>query len=201
MGLDHDVSEGRTIDHATFFDDPKHSLLLTALRDPVDRIKSSYRFEGRWEQKAEERRIESAKPFAQWVEEVVARPNSRRLWVCVSNYYIKTLIGFPSMGSEGIGLEELEAAKRVLRRFDVVLITETLSDERTAGFLRQTFGHDVPISHTRHPTRAPSPEEADADLFDPITLRAVVEANDWDTELYQYACRLADERMASSETG
>ena len=66
------------------------------------------------------------------------RAKSGRLWSSVSNYYVKTLVGWrgsdmcDSAGADdqcanGVGLKQLAAAKEVLRtRFDVVLITGQL---------------------------------------------------------------------------
>lgn len=47
-----------------------------------------------------------------------------RLWNVVSNYYVKTFSGWQG-GSTRIGRDDLEAAKRALDEFHVILITGT----------------------------------------------------------------------------
>ncbi len=113
-----------------------------------------------------------------WMEDVLAgewRAKTGRLWSSVSNYYVKTLVGWKgeSMcidgreeGEEeeeereeegarcvnGVGEEQLAAAKEVLRtRFDVTLVTEWLSSEAQMEWLGRVFCFPTrPLARRRH---------------------------------------------------
>jgi len=107
----------------------KNDFSMICLRNPIDRIKSSYKFEGRWDQHAEIRDQQTAKPFKQWVRAGHSNSRPPYLWICVENYYIKSLIGYPNLGAQGIGEAELNKAMSVLELFNMVLICEELSSK------------------------------------------------------------------------
>ena len=166
----------------------------------MQRIKSLYLYEGRWPQAAAVRRIEEARSFDQWVEEISEkRENVNELWSCVSNYYIKSLIGYPEYGAEGIDDREYQLACEVLMKFDIVLITEWMSNEATFKYLSKTLSFDYHMPSLVHPTRAKSPEENTSRLFDLKTIQKITQDNYWDCQLYSFAKQLAEERFSSCQ--
>jgi hypothetical protein len=168
---------------------------IICLRNPIDRIKSSYKYEGRWKQQAEIRDHQTAKPFKQWVSEVSALNPRSYLWECVENYYIKALIGYPKLGSKTIGETELKIAMEVLNSFNMVLICEKLSSDETSTLLKSELDVTLPISNIVFPTKAPSPKESDHEIFNPDTIKHLSEANELDFRLYEYAKLLFSDRV------
>jgi hypothetical protein len=129
------------------------------------------------------------KPFSQWVAENRCIKHDPFLWQCTENYYIKALIGYPSAGADGIGQPELELAKNILRKFDIVLITELLNHPNTEKFLHRQLSFRSPIPNLRF-QQPPRPAATDAELFDAPTLEWLAEANRLDSELYLDTCDL-----------
>jgi len=193
--IDSSVAEGHSLDAADHFGTAATELHLTSLRDPIARIKSSYLFEGRWPQEARVRSPADAVPFDVWVDQVRARPPSSFLWVCVSNYYVKSLIGYPAIGGDKISRSELDLAKRILEKFDIVLICEWMSRPQTNDYLAAILNFTMPVPHTRYPTAVPNPELDLEEIFDDVTIRQLVDDNSIDTELYSFACELAESRL------
>lgn len=171
------------------------SYSITSLRNPLDRIRSSYKYAGRWPQKAEVRSTDNVKSFRHWIDEVAGYKPNKYLWKCVENYYIKSLIGYPIAGEKGIGEEELSQAKNVLRAFNMVLIIEELSSAGTAKLLSRELAITEVVPHTAFPTAAKSPVENDSDLFDAPTIDWLIEVNELDFKLYDYARSLYLQRL------
>ena len=188
--IDFKVIEGWSLCEHNSLPDDIGCFTLTCVRHPIDRLKSSYRFEGRWEQQAEVRLPETALSFEAWVEQTAAMAPSSKLWQCVENYTIKSLIGYPLRGESELGEDELKIAMEVLESFDLVLITEHLSHQATADLLNHHLGITTPVPHRVYPTRAPNPTEQDEALFDPGTMKRVIEANELDFRLYVFAINL-----------
>lgn len=82
---------------------------------------------------------------------------------------------------------DLEAAVDTLALFDVVLITNHLSSPSTTELLSRRLGTTESVPRRTFPTRAPSPEEADEDLFDEESLARLVDLNTLDAQLYHHA--------------
>lgn len=204
VGLESRVIEGRTVDYKSLFCRQDRTLYLTSIREPVARIKSSYRFEGRWHIEEKERRLDNAVSFAEWVDRASNTTNTDFVWNCVSNYYIKTLVGYPKRGGEGIGVAELDLAREVLNRFDIVLITEWMSNPEIHRYVRNKLDFNQAIPNVRYPTESPNPVHEQSEIFDERTLERIDADNMLDKELYQYARELAKSRIrqmaASSDT-
>lgn len=94
-GIEFEALEGRSTDRDELARAHASSSLVTCLRDPIERIKSSYRFEGRWKQAADVRSPQDAVSFRDWIDRTLATEPSPRLWTCVDNYYVKSLTGYP----------------------------------------------------------------------------------------------------------
>lgn len=189
-----EVLEGWSLNSESRFSFKEESFSVICLRNPIDRIKSAYKFEGRWKQQALLRTPETAKPFNTWVEAVSGLKQSNNLWQCVENYYIKSLVGYPdpkmgyrSFGQYIIGESELHTAKAVLKLFDLVLIAEHLSSNETSRLLNHRLGITTPVLNRVFPTAAPSPTETENDLFDSSTLARIFDSNRLDMRLYKFA--------------
>ena len=190
-----EVEEGHALDFERHFTTSPPTLHITCLRDPITRIKSSYRFEGRWPQMDPDPRLETAKSFARWVAETRCNDGDSFLWMCTENYYVKSLIGYPRAGAVSVGRDELDLAKRRLREFELVLVTDRLSYPETARFLRRKLDFDMPVPHRRYP-ELERPAATDEELFDAPTLARLGEANQLDFELYQEAEKLFRQRTS-----
>lgn len=116
------------------------------------------------------------------------------LWMCSENYYVKSLIGYPEAGANGLGRAELALAKRRLRDFEIVLITERFADTDTQRYMQRRLGFDKPIPNLRFP-QPKRPDATDEELFDQPTMDWLYEANRLDLELYQDACELFARRL------
>lgn len=189
-----EVDEGYSLNHAQRFNSMPRTLHITSLRHPIERIKSSYRFEGRWKQTEANFRPETELAFAKWVAETRCNHRERRLWTCSENYYVKSLIGYPQAGANGLGRAELALAKRRLREFEIVLITEQFSNLKTNRYLQHRLGFAQQVPHKRFP-QPKRPEASDEELFDQPTMDWLFEANRLDLELYQDACELFARRI------
>lgn len=193
-GIKFEAVEGYSLDPKNLLRRNIKKLLVTSLRDPIQRIKSSYRFEGRWEQNDQNPSIDTMKSFSTWVAENRCNNDNNFLWVCTENYYVKSLIGYPRIGQNGIGIRELELAKENLRKFDIVLITELLSDPHTTRYLKKHFQFDREIPKCRYP-ELPRPETPDNEIFDENTLTWLRELNQLDIKLYQTARSLFEKQI------
>lgn len=191
-----DVVEGLTLGSTTPFLFETETVHLTSLREPIARLKSAYRFEGRWPQTATTRTPESAQPFAVWVRETAVSDPERPgwLWQCSSNYYVKSLTGWPRGGVD-VDQRRTNEAKRILERFEIVLITEELSSTATQQYLKRRLDFDGTLTRARPGTKAASPVESDNDLFDESTMLWLRDLNRWDTELYEFATELHASRL------
>jgi hypothetical protein len=66
------IDEGYTIDTQRLSRKTSQEQAVTCLRDPIERIKSSYRFESRWEQHDKNVSIDTMKPFSIWAGKIAA---------------------------------------------------------------------------------------------------------------------------------
>jgi hypothetical protein len=199
-GAESQVVEGYSIDFGNYFHNSHEELHITSLRDPINRIKSSYLFEGRWPQTEKIRLTKDAKPFCDWVNDIKNREKTNFLWQCVTNYYIKSLIGFPKLGGDGIGRTELERAKHILECFDIVLIMEWMNLPKTVDYLKRILDFDMHVPYIRYPT-AKNPEEDLEKIFDGQTLEMLQVENSLDMELYRYGCDITKARLQSRSYG
>jgi hypothetical protein len=192
-----EVVEGWSLHKERHIASVRNDFSITCLRSPLDRIKSSYKYEGRWEQEAEVRDIDQAKSFETWISEISGAEPNAYLWKCPENYYTKSLIGYPNKGSAYIGEPELLLAMDILRSFNIVLVTELLSSKETAELLNSELGIAEPVPHITFPTKVPTPNEFDDQLFDTPTQDRIFEANELDLRLYEYAKSLYFDKVDS----
>lgn len=174
---------------------------VISVRDPVERVVSSFFYEGRTEAcDVKGNREGTCKPdFMTWIEDVDNDADIR--WFCVYNCLTRFVLGYPSSKSHygsnvAITRVDLALAKAVLDHFDVLLTTEGLNEPETKEYLGMLFPGDS--IKTVEAWAAPSrprwelPEEA---------LRTVRRGNAIDFELYAYAKQLFLQRRAHCVVG
>lgn len=159
------VQEGRIMDITRL--SARGTFFVTILRDPVERIWSSYLYEGISLKAPKVREKYGHKPltFAQYFEEVRLERSvgsAYRIWHEVENYYIQVFSGIRYRGvgtawndpnSTAIVTEKTKnkvdwdpfyaRAAAVLRAFDVVLITEWLSSGEMTAWATRKLGLPV----------------------------------------------------------
>lgn len=193
--LDYRAVEGRSLDYKKFFQPDQKTVHITSLREPLARLKSMYRFEGRWPRGEKGRSAANAKLFATWINEILRyHAEPKLLNICLINYYVKALIGYPRHST--IGQAEFDLAKRRLESFEIVLITEWFNTPATTRYLQRELKWTTGLPHLNlTPPVGLSPEESETGLFDPATLQALEAANAWDSKLYDFAQQLVRDRL------
>ena len=123
--------------------------------------------------------------------------NPRSLYVEIENYYVKSLIGWN--GKKKLTDEDLEYAKSILAKFDVILFQEWMNDETQLSITNKLFpgrmniaiNHavkgDVNIKNKYGNTYAKDLDRITADL---------TAINYYDLQLFEFAQLLAIKRFA-----
>jgi len=198
-----------------------HGLLtVTSLRHPISRILSLYWYEhvGWYDGILKQtNRCKTLQEWTQawldgspWKDKFVAK-NPYSNYVEIENYYVKMLIGWQghsSSSSRGlggggasrrrVGMKELEEAKAVLRKFDLVLLSEWMGDSTQVEAMNALFpgrgriaaGHKVRgdfKAKERLTPKLAADEEA--------VKKLLVEVNKYDLLLYEYAQELMAYRL------
>lgn len=196
-------TEGISLDE-TFLDFEDHVSVM-ALRHPVARVKSLYWYEhvGWWYGIVKE--MDKCKPFRTWADawrdgsswkNKFMHKNPGSVYVEVENYYVKLLTGWRS---GPVTESHLERAKRVLTRFDVVLISEKLNEDRTREAMNTFFQVKVPeVLHMlqgdsemkKQLQNTLAPDEDDV-------MRLLADINSLDLRLWQFANELVAARMGA----
>ena len=116
---------------------------VLSLRHPLDRILSMYWYEhvAWWNEVKKDMSkcstmknwVEAWRDGSSWKTEFI-KNNPGSTYVEIENYYTKTLSGWK--GPEKVTRDDVEIAKKVLQNFDVVVISEWLSNETQKNFLK-----------------------------------------------------------------
>lgn len=119
---------------------------VVSLRHPVDRVLSMYWYEHVAWWSEIKRDMSKCSTMKNWLEAwrdgsswktkfILGNPGST--YVEVENYYVKTLSGWT--GPERATESDLAVAKKALRSFDVVIISEWLKNESQSKFLKLVY--------------------------------------------------------------
>ena len=140
-------SEGPTL-NSLFLDE--NLLLVTSLRNPIERILSLYWYEHvSWYDgvlhetqkcKTLEAWIEGWRDGSKWKTNFILL-NPRSVYVEVENYYVKALSGW--VGPAPVGEKDYDAAISALNRFDIVFITEWINREDQILAMNSLFSISV----------------------------------------------------------
>ena len=196
-------TEGLILEHK-FFDTPNLISCIT-FRNPVERVVSLYWYEHVAWYYTITKEKEKTKPIRVWVDAwrdgakwktEFIRKNPRTNYVEIENYYIKALLGYQL--DRKVNEKDLEVAKEVVARFDVVLISEWLSDEGQLTFLNEFFGGRMNIA-------LPNTLKGDIKLKREASkhlvndyenvIKDITEMNALDMQLYEYIKTLVAERI------
>lgn len=137
-------TEGVVLD-AAILDSPG-MISVTSLRDPVSRVLSLYWYEHVGWYSGILKQPQRCKTLRAWVDawkdgspfkKNMLAKNPKNNYVEIENYYIKMLIGWD--GKTPITRDHLENAKAILRKFDLVLISEWLGDETQIDAFNAVF--------------------------------------------------------------
>jgi hypothetical protein len=89
------------------------------------------------------------RPIREWIDawsdgsefkKGVWKTDPASVFVEVENYYIKSLIGWnASVALSPVGQKELDDAKSMLKRFDIVLLLENLRTAETRDYIKAAF--------------------------------------------------------------
>ena len=159
-------------------------MYLTVLRDPIKRIESNCRFE-------------KVKPETalEWLQNSYFPEERVYLGTAaVDNFYVRSFAGREVFHrpAGGVTREDLEVAKRRLKRFEVVLILEHMAK----GFLQmeKILGWEMPTERDSHRSFG----SGDVTIrFSEAERRVLQQSNMLDAEFYDFAVALSAKRVAS----
>lgn len=197
-------SEGLSLNRE--FLNVKGLLSVITLRNPVHRVLSLYWYEHVAWYATITKELNKIKTLREWVDAwkdgsewknhfVLANPRS--LYVEIENYYVKSLIGWN--GKKQLTKEDLDYAKSILAKFDVILFQEWMNDETQLSVTNKLFpgrmniaiNHavkgDVNIKNKFSGIYASDINEITTDL---------TAINSYDLQLFEFAQNLAIKRFA-----
>jgi hypothetical protein len=128
----------------------KELVTVITLRDPVQRIFSLYWYEHVQWFASVLKQPQRCRKILDWIE---AWADSSRFkkkilakfpfnnYMEIENYYIKLLIGYDYRVPRNLTNDDLEQAKEVLRKFDLILIAEWLGDESQHNIIHYLHNH------------------------------------------------------------
>jgi len=149
-------------------DKEPNTFFVTSLREPISRILSSYKYEGRWKITDRERTTATAKSFMDWMRETEERSHDNafckapacdgekeecfrcNLHACNSNYYSK-LFGSKSESKRPWILtdDNVREAKINMLRFNKVVEVEKLPQPSYLQQLQELFNAEIEITRTK----------------------------------------------------
>lgn len=196
----------RYIHASSKIDDSMSLISVTSLRNPVDRIVSLYWYEHvAWFDEVLHQPLKM-KPFHVWVDgwrdgntfkEGYTKRSPGSVYVEIQNCYIKSLIGW--RGGVIDYRTALPQAKAVIEGFDILVLSEWMSDPEQKKYLSSLLGDKaVPGSETK---LVSSDKTARLRLHSQLMLREaetmaiLYELNKYDLELYEYAQKLLRNRI------
>lgn len=155
---------------------------ITVLREPVERSISDYYYTlGRQKELFDRDKIPGCADIIDWLNK----------YPVVNNIQTRFLSSFHEWDAK-IPEWAFESAKWNLKnRFAVIGILERLQD--TFKLFRKTFNWDFVPSYGRENTTPIRPKRKDVDE---LTLNTIKKRNSLDLELYRYALKLFEERLA-----
>lgn len=123
-------------------------LSIISLRNPISRIVSMYWYEHVGWFDGVLKQTNKCKPLRQWIDtwkdgsdfkRDFVRKNPKNVYVEISNYYTKILIGWDGNSKSELTEEDYLLAKKNLLKFDLVFITEWMSDSTQVDALNSLF--------------------------------------------------------------
>jgi hypothetical protein len=202
----HSDFSSRYIHSSDKADDSMSLLSVISLRNPVDRIVSLYWYEHvAWFDEVL-RQPAKIKPFHVWVDgwrdgsafkEDYMKRSPGSVYVEIENCYIKSLIGW--MGGPIDYELALEQAKALVAGFDILVLSEWLSDDDQKKYLASLLGDRIVMSSdvklVSSDKNARKRLHSQLMMKEAATMVTLRELNKYDLELYEYARMLLQSRI------
>lgn len=134
--IEHTVMEGYNLDRV------KNETWITSIRDPVERLWSSFKYEGRWELK-KHLFNNSGVPFNKWHEKTSSLICRRKTWQCSRNCFTRWFSGCVAGKIENAW----EAAVANLKKFDIIINTSKLKHKTYHEKVMACLNTTTPIKH------------------------------------------------------
>ena len=120
----------------------KGAIMVTSIRNPVDRLWSSYKYEGRWDLRAPNF-TDHGTSFASWLEKTSSNICGRFTWQCSENCYTRWFSGCTS----GSIHNYFAVARQNLELFDVVINVHQLHNENYVDTLMRCLNTTIRPTH------------------------------------------------------
>jgi len=182
---------------------------ITVLRHPMERIRSSWKYEGVCPQTKDSCAQEDQRAFKAWSVQEMSRASKDRqkgrnfLWNEFDNYFIRRLVSLvpqdstsnASRSSQLTKLENfqvnqthLEQAKEILENFHIVLTTDHLADKEFTSEIEKWLGFRPGLGRKfSWKGKSAEKEQLAKELFDWDWYDHLAELNKFDEQLYEYA--------------
>ncbi len=192
--------------------DLKGLLTAVSLRHPIERIQSLYWYEhvAWW---IEVRHLkQECKTFDQWVfhwsdsndhKKGFSQINPYNNYVEISNYYVKSLIGWKNT-YEKITEKELKKAKQVLNHYDLILISDWLRNSSGGNISQELMWDDLlpgsksalkqQLVKVNPQLKLRNKNELMPVASLPTVLGSLYQMNEFDLKLWEYALELVASR-------
>jgi hypothetical protein len=170
-------SEGMVL-HQPFLE-MKQLFTIISFRDPISRIISLYWYEHVSWFHSIVKKPEKIKSMEAWIDAWKDRsPYKSSIlekfpannYVEISNYYVKLLIGYnyKTDGVRPLTREDLEKAKEILRKFDLIFISEWMNDEEENNLLLAFHKQFYTLGLTYHQAVIPTKIKGDRKMRDTL---------------------------------
>lgn len=182
---------------------------VTTMRNPINRIVSLYWYEHVGWYDGVLKQTSRCKTFKEWVDawrdgsewkQNFISKNPRNVYVEIENYYVKMLSGWT--GEKEVDEEDLEKAKKVLNNFDVILLTEWMSDETQVNAIHALFPSHARAANRRMVKGDKKAKERLKDSLAPdedSIIEELISINELDLKLWEYVQSLSAFRLRQIE--
>ncbi len=161
-------------------------VFVTSLRGPLDRAMSLFHSEPRYCR--DEFQVGKPCSYSDLFRDDVVRKNCAEASYCYSNHFTRVFSG--RHGTDELSREDLEIAKIMLHRFSCILILESLN--RTSSCLDHTLGlSSLELNHREYTDNMFNNVK---ETLSPPNLKRLMELNEFDLELWEYALSLLHSR-------
>ena len=158
----------------------KSELWVTSIRDPVDRLWSSFKYEGRWQLARHAGQSQYEQSFLTWHAKTNSSYCTFKTWQCSANCFTKWFSGCTS----GLTQTHFANAVKNLAQFDVVINVHLLKNLNYMVAVQKCLNLTFPLTHSL--PRWMGRQAAEANLKHPLAYperRPLVNANALDYKL------------------
>jgi hypothetical protein len=177
--------------------DGKNVFTMVSFRHPLQRIVSLYWYEHVSWYYSILKKPQRIKTMSEWIatwqdgteykNAILARfPYNN--YVEIENYYVKLLIGYNHVVDKSRPLtdEDLEKAKSILRKFDMILISEWMSDDEENSLLQAFHRHYYQFQSTGKSVVIPSKIKGDKKMKE--NMKSTLAADEVRTRVFIFCC-------------